>query len=91
MLDWKNGQPFSDRFGDVYFSADSVLEETRHVFPQGNRLEDRFAALNGAKLLHRRDRLSHRAELSLCMAIVRASRASGREPGFFQRREISPE
>jgi tRNA 5-methylaminomethyl-2-thiouridine biosynthesis bifunctional protein len=45
MLHWKDGQPFSDRYGDVYFSTDSGLEETRHVFLQGNRLTDRFAAL----------------------------------------------
>lgn len=45
MLSWKDGQPFSDRYGDVYFSIDSGLEETRHVFLQGNRLEERFAAL----------------------------------------------
>lgn len=45
MLAWKEGQPYSDRFGDVYFSADSGLEETRHVFLQGNRLKERFAAL----------------------------------------------
>jgi tRNA 5-methylaminomethyl-2-thiouridine biosynthesis bifunctional protein len=45
MLDWQDGQPYSRRFGDVYFSADSGLEETRHVFLQGNRLAQRFAAL----------------------------------------------
>jgi tRNA 5-methylaminomethyl-2-thiouridine biosynthesis bifunctional protein len=45
MLDWKDGQPFSNRYGDVYFSADSGLEETRHVFLQGNDLSERFAAL----------------------------------------------
>jgi len=45
MLDWKDGQPFSSRFGDVYFSTESGLEETRHVFLQGNELERRFAAL----------------------------------------------
>jgi tRNA 5-methylaminomethyl-2-thiouridine biosynthesis bifunctional protein len=45
MLLWKDGQPFSDRYGDVYFSTDSGLEETRHVFLQGNRLADRFSAL----------------------------------------------
>jgi tRNA U34 5-methylaminomethyl-2-thiouridine-forming methyltransferase MnmC len=45
MLDWKDGQPFSDRFGDVYFSNDSGLEETHHVFLQGNRLAERFAVL----------------------------------------------
>ncbi len=46
MLNWKDGLPFSDRFGDVYFSTDSGLEETRHVFLQGNRLAQRYAALS---------------------------------------------
>ena len=45
-LDWQDGLPFSSRFGDVYFSADSGLEETRHVFLRGNRLEERFAGLS---------------------------------------------
>ncbi|GAB4127265.1 MAG: bifunctional tRNA (5-methylaminomethyl-2-thiouridine)(34)-methyltransferase MnmD/FAD-dependent 5-carboxymethylaminomethyl-2-thiouridine(34) oxidoreductase MnmC [Sideroxydans sp.] len=45
MLAWKDGLPFSERFADVYFSADSGLEETRHVFLQGNELEHRFALL----------------------------------------------
>jgi tRNA 5-methylaminomethyl-2-thiouridine biosynthesis bifunctional protein len=44
-LAWRDGLPFSSRFGDVYFSADSGLEETRHVFLQNNRLAKRFAAL----------------------------------------------
>ena len=44
-LDWQDGLPYSSRFGDVYFSADSGLEETRHVFLQGNRLAERFSAL----------------------------------------------
>lgn len=48
-LDWQNGLPFSSRFGDVYFSADSGLEETRHVFLQGNRLAQRFAALSAGE------------------------------------------
>lgn len=46
MLDWKDGLPYSARFGDVYFSADSGMEETRHVFLQGNGLAERFAALS---------------------------------------------
>lgn len=45
-LDWLEGQPYSSRFGDVYFSSDSGLEETRHVFLQGNGLAERFAALH---------------------------------------------
>lgn len=51
MLAWKEGQPFSSRFGDVYFSADSGLEETRHVFLQGNDLAARFAALRTGESL----------------------------------------
>ena len=45
MLQWRDGQPWSARFGDRYFSAASGLDETRHVFLQGNRLAGRFAAL----------------------------------------------
>jgi tRNA 5-methylaminomethyl-2-thiouridine biosynthesis bifunctional protein len=45
VLQWKAGQPWSTRFDDRYFSADSGIDETRHVFLQGNRLADRFAAL----------------------------------------------
>ena len=45
MLDWQDGQPFSSRFDDVYFSRDSGLAEKRHVFLQGNHLGDRFASL----------------------------------------------
>lgn len=49
MLAWKDGQPFSDRFGDVYFSTDSGLEETHHVFLRGNDLAARFAALRAGE------------------------------------------
>ncbi|SCX84388.1 tRNA 5-methylaminomethyl-2-thiouridine biosynthesis bifunctional protein [Nitrosospira sp. Nl5] len=48
MLDWRHGQPYSSRFGDVYFSSDSGLAEKRHVFLQGNQLAERFAALSSA-------------------------------------------
>jgi tRNA 5-methylaminomethyl-2-thiouridine biosynthesis bifunctional protein len=44
-LAWKDGQPWSLRFDDRYFSADSGIDETRHVFLNGNRLTERFAAL----------------------------------------------
>lgn len=46
MLEWKDGQPFSARFSDVYFSTESGVEEKRHVFLRGNDLAQRFAALN---------------------------------------------
>lgn len=46
-LDWdSNGQPSSSRFGDVYFSRASGLEETRHVFLQHNRLAERWSHLS---------------------------------------------
>ena len=48
-LAWQDGLPFSSRFGDVYFSADSGLEETDHVFLQPNRLAERFAALSAGE------------------------------------------
>ena len=51
-LQWRDGQPWSARFGDRYFSSDSGLDETRHVFLQGNRLAERFAALRRGEVLH---------------------------------------
>lgn len=42
-VSWKaNGVPVSDRFDDPYFSVENGLEETRHVFLQGNQLPGRF-------------------------------------------------
>ena len=53
QLDWNDqGQPLSRQFGDVYFSRDDGLGETRHVFLAGNDLPARFAALPaGARLV----------------------------------------
>ena len=45
MPDWQNGHLYSARFGDIYFSRDSGLEEKQYVFLQGNRLADRFGSL----------------------------------------------
>ncbi|WP_428943637.1 bifunctional tRNA (5-methylaminomethyl-2-thiouridine)(34)-methyltransferase MnmD/FAD-dependent 5-carboxymethylaminomethyl-2-thiouridine(34) oxidoreductase MnmC [Pantoea sp. FN060301] len=43
-LSWnEQGTPVSRAFGDVYFSDESGLEETRHVFLGGNQIPDRFA------------------------------------------------
>lgn len=44
-LDWQDGHPVSRRFGDVYFSRESGIAETRHVFLAGNRLPERWAVL----------------------------------------------
>lgn len=48
-LDWQNVDgieiPISRQFGDVYFSKDNGLLETRHVFLNGNDLIERFTQL----------------------------------------------
>ncbi len=38
----EGGTPFSERFGDVYFSMDGGLAETRHTFLAGNGLPERW-------------------------------------------------
>jgi tRNA 5-methylaminomethyl-2-thiouridine biosynthesis bifunctional protein len=46
QLDWDaQGQPLSRLFGDVYFSNENGLAETRYVFLDNNDLPARFAAL----------------------------------------------
>ncbi|MGB9098368.1 bifunctional tRNA (5-methylaminomethyl-2-thiouridine)(34)-methyltransferase MnmD/FAD-dependent 5-carboxymethylaminomethyl-2-thiouridine(34) oxidoreductase MnmC [Erwinia sp.] len=43
-LSWnEQGTPVSRAFGDVYFSNENGLEETRHVFLGGNQIPGRFA------------------------------------------------
>lgn len=50
QLDWDDqGRPRSRAFDDVYFSSDSGLDETRHVFIEQNRLRERFAALSAGE------------------------------------------
>lgn len=44
-LEWRDGQPLSTTFGDVYYSLDNGLAETRHVFLEGNDLPARWACL----------------------------------------------
>ena len=53
QLDWDDqGRPYSRVFDDVYFSDQSGLDETRHVFIEQNRLAERFAALpEGGRLV----------------------------------------
>jgi tRNA 5-methylaminomethyl-2-thiouridine biosynthesis bifunctional protein len=41
-LDWQDNVPFSRRHQDIYFSREGGLEETRHVFLQGNQLPQRW-------------------------------------------------
>jgi tRNA 5-methylaminomethyl-2-thiouridine biosynthesis bifunctional protein len=46
QLDWdEHGNPISRTFADVYFSNESGLAETRHVFLTQNELHERFSAL----------------------------------------------
>ncbi|VAW71181.1 tRNA (5-methylaminomethyl-2-thiouridylate)-methyltransferase / FAD-dependent cmnm(5)s(2)U34 oxidoreductase [hydrothermal vent metagenome] len=40
--DWRDGQPYSPDFDDVYFSVDNGVQETAHVFIQHNQLLQRF-------------------------------------------------
>ncbi|HEY7987482.1 MAG TPA: bifunctional tRNA (5-methylaminomethyl-2-thiouridine)(34)-methyltransferase MnmD/FAD-dependent 5-carboxymethylaminomethyl-2-thiouridine(34) oxidoreductase MnmC [Methylophilaceae bacterium] len=44
-LEWLDGQPYSGRFGDVYFSRASGLQETLYVFLHQNQLQQRFSDL----------------------------------------------
>ncbi len=44
-LEWRDGQPLSRTFGDVYFSRDDGLAESRHVFIDGNNLRQRWQSL----------------------------------------------
>ncbi|WP_341520793.1 bifunctional tRNA (5-methylaminomethyl-2-thiouridine)(34)-methyltransferase MnmD/FAD-dependent 5-carboxymethylaminomethyl-2-thiouridine(34) oxidoreductase MnmC [Pseudomonas sp. G.S.17] len=46
QIDWdEQGNPHSREFSDVYFSTESGLAETRHVFLVQNDLRNRFTAL----------------------------------------------
>jgi tRNA 5-methylaminomethyl-2-thiouridine biosynthesis bifunctional protein len=45
QIDWVAGLPHSRQYGDIYFSSDSGLEETRHVFLAHNHLQQRWQAL----------------------------------------------
>src|SRR5450830_642759 len=46
QLEWKEQQPFSGRYGDVYFSSDSGLDESQYVFLKQNHLQERWPRLN---------------------------------------------
>lgn len=40
-------RPYNITYGDIYYNNDGGAAETEHVFIQGNRLPERFAACNG--------------------------------------------
>ncbi|MDU9409701.1 bifunctional tRNA (5-methylaminomethyl-2-thiouridine)(34)-methyltransferase MnmD/FAD-dependent 5-carboxymethylaminomethyl-2-thiouridine(34) oxidoreductase MnmC [Pseudomonas sp. zfem001] len=53
QLDWdERGQPLSRSYGDIYFSQENGLEETRYVFLANNELAARFAALADGECLN---------------------------------------
>ena len=45
QLHWKDDTPEAADFGDIYFSRDNGLAESRHVFLAGNRLAERWQQL----------------------------------------------
>ncbi|MDT8437696.1 MAG: FAD-dependent 5-carboxymethylaminomethyl-2-thiouridine(34) oxidoreductase MnmC [Wenzhouxiangellaceae bacterium] len=44
-LDWHDGRPFNNAFGDGYSAREDGIGESRLVFLHGNRLTERFGAL----------------------------------------------
>ena len=45
QLEWRNNQPYSQQYEDVYFSTDNGLAETDYVFLQHNQLASRWQTL----------------------------------------------
>lgn len=43
-IEWRDGLPFSLEFDDVYFSIHGAVEESTHVFIEGNQLSDDWNA-----------------------------------------------
>ncbi|MBL4798057.1 MAG: bifunctional tRNA (5-methylaminomethyl-2-thiouridine)(34)-methyltransferase MnmD/FAD-dependent 5-carboxymethylaminomethyl-2-thiouridine(34) oxidoreductase MnmC [Oleispira sp.] len=44
----QQGQPFSEDFNDIYFSADSAIEERRRIFINPGRLQERWQQHEGS-------------------------------------------
>lgn len=42
---WRDGQPYSGLYGDIYFSRDSGISESRYVFLTQNTLQERWERL----------------------------------------------
>ena len=45
-LRWDKGVPISNQFDDFYFNSDGGVDESNHVFIQGNRLIERFKTVH---------------------------------------------
>ena len=48
-LFWRDNQPYSQHFNDIYFSVDNGFLETEEVFIHANCLPERWAALHAQK------------------------------------------
>ena len=46
---WRNNQPYSETFQDIYFSADEGFAEKDYVFIQGNQLIGRWQAMQASQ------------------------------------------
>ncbi len=46
-IEWRDGQPYSTAFSDIYFSSENGLLETEHVFIQSNHLNSRWQTWSG--------------------------------------------
>lgn len=46
---WRDNQPYSENFNDIYFSVDNGFLETEHVFINSNHLPERWIALQHQK------------------------------------------
>jgi tRNA 5-methylaminomethyl-2-thiouridine biosynthesis bifunctional protein len=47
-LSWQaSGHPYSEDYGDIYFSAEDPIGESQHVFLEGNQLSTRWQQLDG--------------------------------------------
>lgn len=50
-IKWRDGQPFSAQFNDIYFSSDNGIAETHYVFIEQNQLIERFKTLHRSKFI----------------------------------------
>ena len=50
-IEWRDGQPYSTRFQDIYFSNNDGLAETEYVFIQSNNLPSRFQQLDSPEFI----------------------------------------
>lgn len=50
-ISWRDGQPYSEQFNDIYFSRHNGWREAEHVFIRGNRLPDRWRRLARASFV----------------------------------------